>query len=44
MSKDKERYESPGEIIEKRHDRSYTTKMRNRKIMTKNVEWLREYK
>ena len=33
-----------GEIIEKRHDRSYTIKMRNGKIMTRNVEWLREYK
>ena len=43
-AKDEDRYEGPGEIIEKRHDRSYTIKMRNGKIMTRNVEWLREYK
>ena len=43
-TKDEDIYEGPCEIIEKRYDRSYTIKMRNGKIMTKNVEWLRKYK
>jgi len=40
-TKDEDRYEGPGEIIEKRHDRSYSIKMRNGKTMTRNVEWVR---
>ena len=43
-AKNEDRYEGPGEIIEKRHDRIYTIKMRNGKIMTRNVEWLSKYK
>ena len=43
-TKDEDRYEDPGEIIEKRHDMSYTIKMRNGEIMARNVEWLIEYK
>ena len=43
-NKEDDRYEGPGEVIEKRHDRSYIIKMQDGKIKTRNVEWLKKFK
>jgi len=43
-TKDEDRYKGMREIVRKRYVRSYAIKIRIRKIMTRNVEWLREYK
>ena len=43
-NKDKDRYEGPGIIIKKRHDRSYHIKFENGKVVIRNVEWLRDFK
>ena len=44
VNKHGDRYDGPGEIIEKRHDRSYLIKFSDGKIITRNVEWLRLFK
>ena len=41
LIKKDDRYDGPGEVIGKKHDRSYTIKMGNEKIMTRNIEWLK---
>jgi len=44
ITKNDDRYDGPGEIIKKNHDRSYTIKMSEGKTITRNIEWLREFK
>ena len=40
-SKDEDRYEGPGTIEEKLHDRSYWIRMNNGRSIIRNVEWLK---
>lgn len=43
-TKEDDRYVGPGEIIEKRHDRSYIVRMDGGVVKIRNIEWLKPFK
>ena len=43
-NKQAERYTGPGKIIEKIHDRSYKIQMFDKRILIRNIEWLKPFK
>ena len=43
-SKDEDRYERPGTIEERIHDRSYRIGLNNGRTITRNIEWLKPFK
>ena len=44
ISKQDNRYEGPGEIVERRHDRSYVIKFPDGRHLVRNIEWLKAFK
>ena len=44
ITKNDDQYDGPGEIIKKNQDRSYRIKMSEGKTVTRNIEWLREFR
>ena len=43
-NKDDDRFEGPGKIIDKVHDRSYTIRFENGRTLVRNIEWLKPFK